>query len=244
MRFEFLAPDAARPINGKVPRRRSPIEWTHRREGARFAERAGWRVVSGYGEPVREAAACRASVGVADLAFLGKLELQAEPSLVSSIVSQLAGGAQLAPGRATLHEGTWWCPMSPSRVLALTQPEATATVRDGLESADRGGSFASVVETTAAWSSNAVVGPLAREAFARATALDLRPARFPEGGFAPVSVARTPGLILRQRGDRFIHLFGAGYAQYTWTVFVDAAESLGGRAVGSEALEAEVGAHA
>ena len=45
-----------------------------------------------------------------------------------------------------------------------------------------------------------------------------------------------PGMVLRERGDRFLHLFGAGYASYIWTVFVDAAEQLGGRAVGVEAL--------
>ena len=51
-------------------------------------------------------------------------------------------------------------------------------------------------------------------------------------------------MILRERGDRYLHLFGAGYAQYVWTVFTDAAEELGGRAVGSLALEAEAGAGA
>ena len=101
-----------------------------------------------------------------------------------------------------------------------------------------------MTEVTTALGSNAVVGPLARETFARATALDLRPDRFAESGFAPVSVARTAGMILRERGDRYLHLFGAGYAQYVWTVFADAAEELGGRAVGSVALEAEAGARA
>ena len=66
----------------------------------------------------------------------------------------------------------------------------------------------------------------------------MRDARFPERAFAPVSVARTPGLVLREAGDRFLHLFGAGYAQYNWTVSVDAAQSLGGRAVGLAALGA------
>jgi glycine cleavage system aminomethyltransferase T len=99
-----------------------------------------------------------------------------------------------------------------------------------------------VVETTAAWGSNAIVGPQARETFARTMALDLRPGSVGELGFAPVSVARTPGLVLRVEGDSFLHLFGAGYADYTWTVFVDAAESLGGRAVGVDALPAPLGA--
>jgi sarcosine oxidase gamma subunit len=69
-------------------------------------------------------------------------------------------------------------------------------------------------------------------------ALDLRPDHFAEGDFAPVSVARTPGMVLREGGDRFLHLFGAGFAHYVWTVFVDAARHLGGRAVGVTALEA------
>lgn len=244
MRFEFLAPEAARSVNGIRPALRSPIEWTHSREGARFQQRVGWRVATGYGQPAEERAACRDSVGVADVSFLGKLELQAEPGVVSSIVSQLAGGATLELGQAALHDDVWWCPLTPGRVLAVTPPEATTRVGDELEAAASDAPFASVVELTAAYGSNAVAGPLAREAFARATALDLRPERFGEGAFAPVSVARTPGMVLRAGGDRFLHLFGAGYAGYIWTVFVDAAEHLGGRAVGLEALGDEVAARA
>jgi glycine cleavage system aminomethyltransferase T len=244
MNFEFLAPDAAGAVGGGRPALRSPIEYAHRDAGARLGERAGWNVVSDYGEPEKEAAACARSVGVADLSCLGKLEIQAEPNTVSAIVSGLTGGGAVEAGRAMLHEGTWWCPMSPSRVIAVTWPEDTPRVREGLESAGGGGSFASVVETTAAWGSNAVVGPLARETFARTMALDLRPGSFGELAFAPVSVARTPGLVLRTGGDSFLHLFGAGYAEYTWTVFVDAAESLGGRAVGADALPAPLGTEA
>ena len=236
MSFEFLAPDSATPVNGSRPTQRSPIEWTHRRRDARFEERAGWRVVTGYGATGRELAACRASVGVADVSFLGKLELQGEPRVVAEIVAGLAGGVVLEPGRAAVCDEVWWCPVTAGRVLAVTPPEATGRVREELESAASSAPFASACELTAAFGSNAVVGPLAREAFARATALDLRPGRFPESAFAPVSVARTPGMVLRQHGDRYLHLFGAGFAEYVWTVFVDAAQDLGGRAVGAEAL--------
>jgi glycine cleavage system aminomethyltransferase T len=238
MRFEFLAPDATVEVDGEAPPARSPIEWVHSRAGARIATRAGWRVVAGYDANGAEADACRRSVGIADLSFLGKLELQGEPDDVAAIVAELAGGARLAPGRAERTDGTWWCPISPDRVLAVTDPGSTVAVRDALESAAEGRArFVSVLELTTALSSNAVVGPLARETFARATALDLRPQRFAEAAFAPVSVARVPGMILRERGDRFLHLFGAGYASYVWTVFTDAAEQLGGRAVGTEAVD-------
>jgi glycine cleavage system aminomethyltransferase T len=247
MSFEFLAPDAAVALDGRRPPLRSPIEWVHRRDGATFDKLAGWRVVTGYGDTGKEAAACRDSVGVADVSSLGKLELQAEPDVLASIVARFAGAA-VAPGRAALTDGVWWCPVTAGRVLALCEPEHTAGLRGQLEAAAADASFASVHELTTAFGSNIVAGPLARETFARTTALDLRPDRFPEAAFAPVSVARTPGMILRQAGDRYLHLFGAGFALYTWTVFIDAAEHLGGRAVGAEALRAsqptELEAHA
>jgi glycine cleavage system aminomethyltransferase T len=237
MSFEFLAADATVAVADELPAARSPIEWVHRSAGARIATRAGWRVVTAYGPAAAEARACSRSVGVADLSFLGKLELQGDPGDIAAIVAELAGGALVAPGSAALADGTWWCPISADRVLAVTPPEATAGLREEAEAAaERRPGFVSVTELTTALGSNAVVGPLARETFARATALDLRPERFAEAGFAPVSVARVPGMILREGGDRFLHLFGAGYASYVWTVFTDAAEQLGGRAVGTEAL--------
>ena len=244
MTLEFLAPDAAVEFDGTRPPLRSPIEWMHRRDGAAFTEREGGRVVTDFGAADEEAAACRNAAGVADLSHLGKLELQAEPETAAAIVAQLADGATLAPGQAVHADGVWWCPVTPSRVLAVSPPERAADVRDALEAVASDAGLATVNELTTAFGSNAVAGPLAREAFARTTALDLRPDRFAEGGFAPVSVARTAGMILREGGDRFLHLFGSGYAQYVWTVFIDAAEHLGGRAVGTTALEREAGAGA
>jgi glycine cleavage system aminomethyltransferase T len=234
--FEFLAPDSAVAFAGSTPPRRSQIESEHVDQDANLAQRAGWNVVTDYGDPDRERSACATSVGVADLSCLGKIEFQADPATTASIVSSVAGGAALELGSAKRHQGTWWCPVTAGRVLAVTQPEDTARVLSSIEEAAAGSGFASVTELTAALGSNAIVGPLAREAFARATALDMRPEHFPDAAFAPVSVARTPGMVLNEGGDRYLHLFRAGYAQYNWTVFEDAARGLGGRGVGLAAL--------
>lgn len=240
--LEFLSPDAARPRDGRAPTARSAIEWIHRAAGARLETESGWRVVRSYGEPGREAAACAEAVGVADLAQLGKLELQAPAPVGSKIVAELTGGDALEPGRAILSEHTWWCPVAPGRVLAVTPPARTAAVRERLaEAAAAASSPAVVCELTAGLGSNAIAGPLAREALARLTALDLRDSAFPLGGFAPGSVARVPGMVLREGEDRFLHLFGAGHAGYVWTATVDAAEHLGGAAVGADALPAPLG---
>lgn len=236
MSFEFLSPDGAAAFEGSTPAKRSQIESEHTGNGANLVQRAGWNVVADFGDPDKERQACAATVGVADMSCLGKIEIQSDADSIASIVSSLAGGATLELGSAALHDGTWWCPVTAGRVMAVTQPERTASVLESIEAEAGRARFASVTELTAALGSNAVVGPLAREAFARATALDMRPDHFPEAAFAPVSVARTPGMVLREQGDSFLHIFGAGYAQYNWTVFEDAARGLGGRAVGLAAI--------
>ncbi len=134
MSFEFLAPDQVGPAaGGPPPPQRSPIEWAHLDAGARLGERAGWQVVTDYGEAEREQSACRTTVGVADLSCLGKFELQADQATIASIVSALAGGATLELGMAAGHEGVWWCPMTAERVVVITPPERTDADPDALE---------------------------------------------------------------------------------------------------------------
>jgi heterotetrameric sarcosine oxidase gamma subunit len=234
--LEFLSPAAAKRAA------RSPIEWMHRAAGAELAERAGWRVVASFGDRDAEAEAVRGTVGIADLSCLGKVELQGNADAVAATVAQASGG-KLEPGVAALAgDGSWWCPLSATRVLAVTPPSRTEAVRAAAqEAAGAQPSYVSVHELTTSLASNAVAGPLARETFARTTALDMRPQRFGERGFAPVSVARTAGMILRPGSDFFLHLYGAGFAAYVWTVFADAAGDLGGRAVGVDALGPELG---
>jgi glycine cleavage system aminomethyltransferase T len=152
--------------------------------------------------------AARAAVGFADLSHLAKLELQ--------------GPHDVEPSSATC---AWWCPFTAERVLVLGERRDLPELPDA-------------VDVTTAFGALAIVGPLARELFARFTAIDLRDSVTPAGAFRPGSVARTPGAILRQAEDRWLMLFGAALGQYMWTVVADAAASLGGGPIGVDALDA------
>lgn len=238
MSFEFLSPDQADPEGGFAPVPQSTIERQLVKAGATIEERDGWRIATRFGHPGDDLEACRDTVGVAECSFLGKLELQASPTATASIVAAASGGQTLTLGRAErAGDGTWWCPITPSRVLAICEPGQTAAVRGRLdEAAGATSDLSSVIELTTQYGAFRVAGPLARETFARLSALDTRPGEFPEQAFAPISVGRAPSFVLREGGDRFLHLFGSGYVQYMWTATIDAAEHLGGRPVGIDVL--------
>jgi heterotetrameric sarcosine oxidase gamma subunit len=216
---------------------RSPMEREALGAGARLERRDGWNVAADFGSPGEEREVCRDSAGFADLSWLTKVEVQAGAVDLAAIVAECSGGERLELGRATRAGAAWWCPYTAERALVICEPEAAAALRARLEEA--AGAVpgpAGVVDLTAAHGALALVGPLAREVFARFTAIDLRPRVAPVHAFRPGSLARVPGAILREADERYLMLFGAALGRYVWTVVADAATHLGGAPVGVDAL--------
>lgn len=229
MSFEFLAPDGA---DGAVAR--SPMERVARAAGARFEVRDGWNFAVDFtGGPARPG-----TTTWTDSAHLGKLEIQASPADLAAIVARCTGGvAELEFGLASRAADAWWCPLTDQRALVLCEPAVMAPLRETLEeaAADTPG-LASVTEVTTVYAALTVIGPHAREVLARFCSLDLRDASTPVHGLRPGSVARGPGLVLREAEHRFLMLFGWALGEYVWTVVADAAQHLGGEPAGVEAL--------
>jgi glycine cleavage system aminomethyltransferase T len=222
MSFEFLTAESANAVA------RSPMEREAAAAGARFELRDGWNVAVSYADEER---ALRETVGFADMSHLGKLEISGrfdqplEPGPASPV------DEALELGLASRIDGAWWCPVTRERTLVICEPGATPALRE------RFGSRA--VEMTTSYAALTIAGPLSRELFARFCALDLRPQSAPPQAFRPGSVARTPGYVLRENGDRFLMLFGWALGRYMWETVADAAAHLGGAPVGVDALERE-----
>lgn len=231
MTLEFLEPDAAVEHGGRTVLARSPMEGQARAAGARFEAREGWNVPVAY---AASDGAGAASVGWADTSHLRKVEVCAREEPVRRVLAAAGGGVRLELGTAQRIDGAWWCPVTPERALVLG---GDATLRDRLEQAAQDeAEFVSVVDLTTTYAALTLVGPRAREAFARFTALDLRPKVTPVHAFRPGSVARTPGYVLREEEDRYLMLFGAALGHYVWEQVADAATHLGGGPIGADAL--------
>jgi heterotetrameric sarcosine oxidase gamma subunit len=218
--FDFLSPAPLADLPARGPLLDAVAEAAAVRE-----VRDGWELLASFADPAAEAAAC----AEADLSHLAKLELQS-----SGPGPNLSATLGLEPGDPARRLGEGWlCLEARSLALAIgADGAAVAELAPG----------ARVTDLTAALGAVAIVGPLARDLFARFCALDMREAALPIGDFRPVSVARTPGFVLRQSADRFLILFGAALGEYVWTVLADAAGHLGGRPVGVDALSTALGA--
>jgi glycine cleavage system aminomethyltransferase T len=235
--FDFLAVDAATQGDRFTPVARSPMERSARAAGARFELRDGWNVAVAYRSAEQDAEALRRTGGWADVSHLGKLELQAPPRELEALVARSAGGATLELGRATRASCAWWCPLTRSRALVIGEPSVLPVLRERIaEAVATAAPSASVVEVTTIFAAMTLGGPVAREVFARFSALDLRPRVTPVGALRPGSIGRQPATLICEARDRFLFLFGWAIGEYMWSIVSDAGEHLGARPIGVDAL--------
>lgn len=237
MSLEFLSPEAAACDERFSPTARSPMERQAAAAGGRFEARDGWMVAVAFAAPEQESQTLRSAAGWVDCSHLAKLELQAAREDLEAIFSANTSGP-LELGLARRAAGAWWCPLTRERLLVLSERSRASSTRSQLELALGGTEHrsASLIDVSTVFAALTIAGPIAREVFARFCAIDLRPQTMPVGAVRPGSVARQPGLVLREGKERFLMLFGWAIGEYMGSQVDDAARHLGGAPVGLDAL--------
>lgn len=213
MNLDFLRPVAEDAVA------HSPMEGPARAAGASFEVRDGFNVAVSFAGSHGLAD----TVSWADVSHLGKVELQGPSEAIDA-----AAGTELPFGTAVRKDDAWWCRLTQTRALVIGKRPELGDRPDGLD----------VLDVTCNFAAMTLLGPLARETFARFCALDLRPHVTPVHALRPGSIGRQPGLLVREDEERYLFLFGWATGEYMWNVVSDAGGHLGGRPVGADALDA------
>jgi glycine cleavage system aminomethyltransferase T len=133
--------------------------------GGVCATRDRHTVVTSYGSPAGELAACVTAVGLADCSQLTKLLLDGPPAQVRELTSRLAG-AELAPGGLVSTGAAWWCAVSARQTLVLCDPGCDNRVRAAIAAQAGRQPCVWVSDRTAGCATLAVVGRRARDVLA------------------------------------------------------------------------------
>ncbi len=239
MNLDFLITGPA-AVDGAVAH--SPMEAPARAAGAELEVRDGWSIAVRYAGvgPEAEAATARRTAGWADVSHLGKLELQGPAEELDRVAGEC--GAELRLGEAARTAEAWWCRLTTTRALVISETRAADGLRAQLAAACAGADRVTLTDVTSNFAALTLVGPLAREVFARFCALDLRPAVTPVRALRPGSIGRQPGILICEAEDRYLFLFGWATGEYMWSVVADAGDHLGGRPIGIDALSELPGA--
>ena len=219
MNLDFLRPASENAVA------HSPMERLARAAGAQYEVRDGFNVAVAF--PGTDGPGD--AVSWTDVSHVAKLELQGASEAIDA-----AAGTELPFGTAVRKDDAWWCRLTATRALVIGTRPDLGELADGTH----------VLDVTSNFAALTLVGPLARETFARFCALDLRPHVTPVGALRPGSVGRQPGLVIREDEDRYLFLFGWATGEYMWSVVADAGGHLGGRPCGVDALREVVSASA
>jgi heterotetrameric sarcosine oxidase gamma subunit len=203
--------------------------------GGAMVMRDGQRVATHFSSVAAELAVCRQSVGLAEQADIGTLELRGPAAAVQTVLKALAGQGP-SPGDAVRAGEAWWCRLTPHRALAICAGEARDAVLASLVETARETDGASVVDLSGDYAELVLIGPRAEELLRSSSLAPDSPVPLPIGGLHLVS-GRRPSLLLHEEQERFLVLVPRVHACEIWSRLLDAGRTHRLACVGRNALD-------
>ena len=227
-----------------APERRTAMFHAQQGMGAVMADADGWQLPSHYGEPSREEAWLRETVGVSDVSPIGKVRVVGRDA-ARAVISLFPEAADLSIGKVAeadspLERGGKLLAtrLTPDEFLVLTPPGDSQPAMSNMQ-ATTGDGCVYVVDVTSGLCGISIIGPSSIDLFSRITELDTSPGALPDLTCVQSRFAEVQGLLLRRdtHGLTTYHLYsGREFGEYLWEALVETAHELGGGPVGTEAL--------
>lgn len=229
--------------------RRSALHAFHLAE-ASMIEDHGWQCADSYGSVDAEVQALREQVGLIDISPLAKLDIQGN-DVFASLGQKLSLGISLetvpvgrvvrVPPQALqldAQAGGLLCSLAGNHARLISPPGTAGAVHARVESVIQQTADSACIrltDVTSNFTAIQLVGPHSRALLRKLTALDLRPAQFPDLSCAQGSLAHVHALVLR--ADIQAHLAyqvhcGREFGAHVWDALLDAGEEFGVRPFG------------
>ncbi len=178
-----------------------------------MVEHHGWQIASSFGNPSNEARRARESVGLADVSWMSKLNLQ-------------GSGLKSAPDFRP--EACSWL-LARRQFLLTCEPSATAGVLNRLQQLQNADAASPiyVTDVTSAYTQLMLVGPRSREVLSKLTSLNLSEGARANLTCAQAGVAHVHAIVLRDDLSgipAFRLLVGREYGESVWESILHAGQ--------------------
>lgn len=224
--------------------RRSALHAFHLAE-ASMIEDHGWQCADSYGSVDAEVQALREQVGLIDISPLAKLDIQGN-DVFASLGQKLSLGISLETvpvGRAVrippqalqldAQASGLLCSLAGNHARLISPPGTAGAVHARVESVIQQTADSACIhltDVTSNFTAIQLVGPHSRNLLRKLTALDLRPAQFPDLSCAQGNLAHVHALVLC--ADIQAHLAyqvycGREFGEYLWDALLDAGQEFG-----------------
>jgi heterotetrameric sarcosine oxidase gamma subunit len=218
------------------PVARSPLHQCLAEEGAVFSNRSGWLVADHFGNAREEAESARSALGLADLSFTAKWDIQGA-EVEQALRRVLDASMVPEPGRAAAYEGCFVCRLARDHaLLILDRPEAVLLTRFREQAANGCLHF---TDRTSGYGRLVLWGAQARGVLCKLAPLDVRESTFPNLSCAWTPMAGVRVLLFRRdRRDLLGYeiLVSRECAEYLWNSLLKAGQEYEIRRHGLEAL--------
>lgn len=231
--------------------RRSALHAFHLAE-ASMTEDHGWQCADSYGAVEAEVQAVREQVGLSDISPLAKLDIQGN-DIFAALGQKLSLGLSLGLALETVPVGRvvrvpaqaldaqadgLLCSLARNHARLISPPGTTGAIQAQVESVTRQTDASACIhstDVTSSFTAIQIAGPHSRDLLRKLTALDLRPAQFPDLSCAQGSLAGIHTLVIR--ADIQAHLAyqvysGREFGEYLWNALLDAGQEFGARPFG------------